>query len=72
MNMVKSSLCSISEFKQNCGFSFRLFFFFFWSTFKFTSKLRGWYKDSQYFLHQPMHILTHYQHPPPEWHICHN
>ena len=44
---------------------------YFWSSFRFTVKLRGRYTFSIYFLPPHMHGL-HYQHPPLEWYICHN
>lgn len=38
----------------------------FYSSFRFTAKLRGRYRDFLYIPPRPMHILPHYQHPAPE------
>jgi len=42
---------------------------FFWSSFRFTTKLRGSYRIFIH-LHPHTHNLPHYQHHSPEWYLC--
>ena len=59
-NSVKTFKCSTLKNRKD---------FIFWSSFRFTTKLRGSYRIFIH-LHLHVHNLPHYQHHSPEWYLC--